>query len=283
LEASAGKEPSSRKLFEPLTRGTAGHLAEASKASASTTTTTSMAQDGEQGPFTAQLDQTLLGEPKRERKLGRRCADALRGADAGHDILGNAKSSLLEKRPMPLKMSSPSGSSNEALPPLNNPATGSSASASQLASAPSPLSRASPAPTSEVSRKPSMDSAFSCEVAIGQDECVDAVGNKDPLRGRCDVTMEVISPKATPSSTPAAHSSTLLSLKKPARESLQSMGSDRSDGSGAEDDYLSGASANSVASRDGALRPGREEDEGSFSGHESFVESEDDEDPWEDN
>jgi hypothetical protein len=107
-------------------------------------------------------------------------------------------------RPTPLKSSS--GSESEGLPPLRsaklvgatdtNP--GSAASLSSAEPSP-PLSTAGdgsmPLSGPSFSRKQSLESSASCEVAVEKDECIDSAGH-DVLGGICDATMEVISPKA---------------------------------------------------------------------------------------
>jgi uncharacterized protein YoxC len=113
-------------------------------------------------------------------------------------------SSAAPCRPTPLKSSS--GSESEGLPPLRSAKLvgttdtkpGSAASLSSAEPSP-PLSTAGdgsmPLSGPGLSRKQSLESSASCEVAVERDECIDSAGH-DVLGGMCDATMEVISPKA---------------------------------------------------------------------------------------
>lgn len=104
-------------------------------------------------------------------------------------------SSIREARPAPLKMSS--GSESEVQP--------APASSSGAAPAPEISPPVSSAPSRQLSRKQSLDSSLSCDVAEAHDECVDD-SDKDALLGKCDVTLDVISPRPTPTAQQASSS-----------------------------------------------------------------------------
>jgi hypothetical protein len=112
----------------------------------------------------------------------------------------------------------------------------------------STTSSASPAPGGMLPRKMSLESSCSCEVAVGQDESVESA-DEEELEKKCDITMDVVSPKAA-AAPRTAQSATLAS--QPSRLSAQQVLADI----GIEEDEMSAGSFEheSFDDQDGSLK-----------------------------